>query len=293
MAEVKKAFNRVKNLWKKPWIRLAVYIVFFYLAMGAFVHSPVYEKLVVRPARGPNEFYKIEGIMGVPRQQFYFSNENGDRLHGWFFRTPDAKKLVIINHGNAGDLTNRLFLAKHLILSGTQVFLYDYRGYGLSSGKAHLGDLGKDALAAYDFISEKTGVKPEDVILYGESIGSGATSQVARQRKVGALIYQSPIDSLPSVAKAGFAILKLYPDWVFLKPHYDNVAYLSGPHPPLLIIHGQIDTLVPIANALHLFNKASQSKSMVVLPNCGHNDVGVLDAEKYSQSLKGFIEKLP
>lgn len=260
-----------------------------YLLVGMTLFSPLYGMVVFQPSWGTNSLYRIHNILGAQREEYFFPTAGGLKLHGWFFRLPKSSKVVVVNHGNAGDITNRLFLAKGLLSCGVSVFLYDYRGYGLSQGEPSLDGIVDDGLAAYDFVRDKLGYIPSNIILCGESLGSGVACQVCHDRPSAGLILKSAYTSLPRVAQHGIRWLCAYPEWCFPAPHFDNLAILRSHHPPLLLLHGEQDRLIPVEHAQELFQSASQHKTLVVFPHAAHNDIGEVDADEYSKALHGFF----
>lgn len=271
---------------------LVIIAVGCYLFAGLLIVSPVYTMLALRPHKDDNELYKVPSILNVPKQQIKIATAGGAKLDTWYFKTPEAKRVVIINHGNAGNLLNRLFIAKSLIQAGNSVVLYDYRGYGKSEGDISLPGLQEDALAVYDYTRDTLGYKPEQIVLYGESIGGGVSARVAQQRPVAAVIMHSPFTALHHVAQSGAVWLHLYPDWVFPQPHYENTSFVQGKHPPLLILYGDKDHLVPPEQSRQLFSQASQPKTIVLVRGAGHNDMIDVNEKLYYQSIDTFLKKL-
>jgi fermentation-respiration switch protein FrsA (DUF1100 family) len=131
------------------------------------------------------------------------------------------------------------------------------------------------------------------IILLGQSFGTGITCQIASQRKADGVILSSPFTSLLDIARQQKPIFKYVPAAVLPRQHLDNVAVLKKPHPPVLILHGTKDSLIPISDAEKLFESIVEPKTFVKLPNAGHNDTFRLTKEEYLSALKEFLEKLP
>lgn len=271
---------------------LAIIAAGCYLLTGLLLNSPVYTMVALRPHRDDNELYKIPSIQKVPKQELKIATAGGAKLDAWFFRTPGASKVVIVNHGNAGNLLNRLFIAKSIIEAGQSVIIYDYRGYGKSEGDLSLPGLQEDALAVFDYTTSKLGYKPNEIVLYGESIGGGISARVAQQRQVAGIIMHSPFTALPHVAQSGAILLRLYPDWAFPQPTYENLTFVKNAHPPLLILYGDKDHLVPPEQSRQLYTVASQPKTVVLVPGAGHNDMIDVNEKLYSASVSKFLREL-
>ena len=183
-------------------------------------------------------------------------------------------------------------LVENLNGLGFSVFLYDYRGFGLSDGKPSLDKLCLDGMAAYDYLRTSLGFLPEQIVTYGESIGCGVACEVLKKYPTSAVILQSPFRSLPDAARDGIVWLCAFPNFVFPQPQFSNLEYVKGPHPPLLLLHGMQDQLIPESESEILYKEASDPKKLVTFPNAGHNDMGAVDQAQYLQAIKEFMQTL-
>jgi fermentation-respiration switch protein FrsA (DUF1100 family) len=270
-------------------MKLGCYALVAYLLLWAVIYSPLYRMIVLQPDRQESSLYNTDKILGAKRQEF-FIDSHGEKLHAWMFCKPGSKVLVIIHHGNGGNILNRLFLAKSFIQAGASVLLYDYRGYGKSSGELSPGYLPEDGLIVFDFA--KNNFKYPITINYGESIGSGVACIVDKERKADALILQSGITMLPNVAKDGVAIFKLFPSFMWPQPQFNNCELLANSKTPLLVLHGERDKLVPCSHSQCLFDSAGTTdKAFIKLPNCGHNDVGYYDPDLFQKAVEDFLAR--
>lgn len=277
--------KNTKAAVKREFIKLGVYIAVFYVFCGLLIRfSPACEFLLLRP-QGKNEFYSAK----IDKEEISLDNGHGDELNAWFFKVPGSKSVVLVNHGNAGNLINRLLIARDIKQLGVSVFLYDYRGYGASTGKPSAEGLLDDAEAAYDYVNKTLGYKPEKIILYGESIGTGVTCRLAKERQYGGLILQSALSSLPDVARDGIVWFRGYPDWIFPDPHYASISIIKDLKGPILFIHGQKDRTVPVEHSKRMFELAQNPKELVILPHAGHNDVQDQDENIYFDAMKKFL----
>lgn len=280
----------VKTNLKTELIKLAIYCTCFYVVLGcAIKFSPLYNAVVLRPEKR-NAFY--DQVINN-KEEFRFPNKNGDTLNAWYFRVPGAKKVALVFHGNAGNVTHRLLIAKAFLKEGVSVFLFDYRGYGTSTGTPTVEGLIDDGESAYKFVNEHLGYPPKSIILYGESIGTAVTSRIALDKEYNGIILQSGLTSLPDVAGDGIMMLKLYPKWVFPDPHFDTKNIISRLKGPMLILHGEKDKLIPAHHAHELYTKAPEPKSLVLIPSAGHNDMLSADEKIISDALKRFLAGLP
>lgn len=203
-------------------------------------------------------------------------------LNAWYKAAPKHRPTILFFHGNAGNLGHRMALARQFINAGYGFLLFDYRGYGGNKGSPSEQGFYKDGQAALRFLSEQ-GVKPTELVLYGESLGTGVASQLASEHSSCALILQSPFSSLTSMARRN------YP-WILLSPwdKFDSLSRIKKIKTPLLILHGTQDTVVPYAEGLTLFKAAIEPKQMISFPGYGHNNLW--EAHDFYQQVSQFIK---
>jgi uncharacterized protein len=196
---------------------------------------------------------------------------DGLTISGWFKAPADkGKPVVIIFHGNAGNIAMRNFKARLFIDARYGALLAEYRGYGGNPGKPTEKGLYADAHAYLDWL-EKQGFPPARVVLYGESLGTGVAVQMASEKPgYKGIILESPFSSIVSMAQ------KIYffaPAWLLVRDRYDSIAKIKSIKIPLLILHGAVDTIVPYYQGKRLFDAASELKKMETFPMGGHVDL--------------------
>lgn len=264
--------------------------VLLYLLLLPVWSMPIYNMILFHPFK--DGFFNATGVGPYPIEKAYFPSRNGTKLNCWYIKRDGARDTVLISHGNAGNLTHRSLLMKNLLDLGVSVFIYDYAGYGQSEGSPSLPGVVDDGIGAFDYLVNTLKIAPEHIIIMGESIGTGVSCQVSVARKCKALILQSAFTNLRDVGRSKIWWLKLYPDALFPSQMLDSAQVLNKEHAPLLILHGQQDQIIPIDNCRSLFAQATESKRMVEMPNCGHNDMGGNDADAYTNALKSFLKSI-
>ena len=138
------------------------------------------------PDKYPTGRWDVSGWMVTPTEHF-FTTDDGVRLHAWWFRANAANAPVMIwFHGNAGNLTDRAEMCAELARRGISVFIFDYRGFGRSNGRASESGIFRDSLAAYDFVKKNGN---GEIVLYGESIGGPYAAFVAKERRTCARLF--------------------------------------------------------------------------------------------------------
>lgn len=277
--------------------RSAAAIAFTFALLYLFlapINSPLYELLMFplvdpRTPDRSKEFTQLSQ-MHVSRKDVVFRSANGKKLRGWFFELPGTKRVFLFSHGKGENIFAKLDTAKLLLLSGGSVFMYDYQGYGLSEGKASITNACNDAVAAYDYLVNEEHRKGKDIIAFGESFGSGVSSQLLLKRPLAGVIFQSGFTSLMRAGRDRLVWLKAYPDWAF--PEYlklDNAAVFSKPHPPLLIIHGKCDRQVLYANAEDLYKQSVEPKMLMPVVDGPHCCFGKQD--EFLACIRSFLQQ--
>lgn len=186
---------------------------------------------------------------------------------------------LLLSHGNAEDLGDDRFGLEELRRAGFNVFAYDYEGYGTSDGKPSEQAAYRDENAAYDYLTATLGIPPQNIILYGRSVGSGPAVHIAARRPAAGLILQSPFVS-------AFRVLTRIPLLPFDKfPNYKDIRRV---HSPLLIIHGDSDTVIAPWHGKKLFQLANEPKKYLSIPKANHNDLEMVGGKVYYAALQEF-----
>jgi len=217
----------------------------------------------------------------------YFTTEDGKRLHGWWFPIEGENPVVVHFHGNAGNIAHRLDLVSQLLKNKLQVFLVDYRGFGKSEGRPSEKGLYMDGVAAYDHLVRKEGIPPPNIVLHGHSIGAAVAVEVALRREVRSVILESAFTSTRDMAGTMplFRILSpLFP------ANYANLQKINHLQIPKLIIHGELDEIVPFSMGERLFNAATEPKYFFRVESAGHNNTYVVGGEGYFRVFAAFAK---
>jgi pimeloyl-ACP methyl ester carboxylesterase len=271
-------------------------LLLMYILISPMVAMPIYSKIIFHPIPENDDLgdqiINMQTYFHCHFRNITFKALNGESMHGWYFERPSTNKVILVSHGNAGCMEHRLPLLPLLLQTGCSVFMYDYEGFGSSTGSPSMAKICDDATAAFDYVTQKLHVKPENVIVYGESIGCGAASTLSTRRKVGAIILQSPFTSFPQVAADRLVLMRLYPEFVFPEPTLNNLAIMKKEHAPLLLIHGMKDDMLPYRYSERIMAEAMEPKTLVLLPNAGHTDVYKTDVNLSIPALNKFIHCL-
>lgn len=207
---------------------------------------------------------------------------DGTQLEAWYHPAKENYPTIIHFHGNGGNLSHRAFFFSLLRDAGFGVLGLDYRGYGKSEGNPSEEGFYQDARATMDYATKTLSLPDNKIIIYGESIGTAVTVQMAMEHKTAALILQSPFTSMTATASNKYSWL---PVSLLLKDRYDSLSKIANIKTPLLLFHGEIDTLIPISFGKELFARANEPKQAIYYPEVNHND---FDLQKLTNAILEF-----
>ena len=251
------------------------------------------EKLVFYPEP---EIEHTPAELGLDFEEVEVRTEDGETLHGWYVPAPgggplaDRRAVVLYSHGNAGNIGGRLYAIEGIVALGLPVLIFDYRGYGRSSGRPTVAGTRLDIAAMWSELRDQRGFAPEQIVLWGRSLGGAvAIDQAARADAHGerpaALIVESSFTSTLDMAK------ERYP-WLPAKPlarrlDYPSRRLIATVDAPTLIAHSPTDEVVPYAHGQALHAAAGQPGPFVELSG-GHNE-GHLSKAGHREQLVSFL----
>ena len=223
-------------------------------------------------------------------ESVWFNSADGTRLNGWFFesRSKPATATIVFFHGNGGNVSNVGWLGQRFAKNGFNVLIFDYRGYGASDGvAADESGLYADGDAAVAFVTREKGIRADQIVLYGHSLGTTVAVDVASRGKYGAVVIESGLSSASSVATSALPWL---PTWLhFLgKNRFDSARKLVSVRSPILIAHGDPDRTIPTAEAHLLYASANEPKKLLIVPGAGHV-VFAAAGEEYLSQVEQFM----
>lgn len=223
--------------------------------------------------------------IGLKYEDVYFDAEDGQKLHGWFIPA-NSKKVLILFHGNGGNISHRLELISIFHNINLNIFIFDYRGYGKSQGITTEKGTILDGLAAFNYV-RKLGTEPECIILLGRSLGGNIAIELSTMVNAGILISEGAFTSVMDIAKD---LYRVRPPGFLIHNKYNALEKVSKVTIPTLIIHGQDDKIIPIMHGLILYEEANEPKDFFEIKG-GHNDGFILTGEEYHRTIEEFIIK--
>jgi len=222
--------------------------------------------------------------------EMWIETDDGELLHAWYCRAERPIASGLYCHGNTGNLTNTAHVMPHLVDAGISVLLFDYRGFGRSTGSPSLGGVIADGLCAARWHER---IRPKGVpsLLYGFSLGGAIAAQVIRQHSFDGLVLQSTFTSLPEITRIAFPGLPLH---LFAGTVFDTLRVVRGLQVPLLVIHGTEDEVCPSWMAHKLYDSAACQKRMMYIVEGGlHKDLYIRDCDSLVWTINRFATDLP
>lgn len=213
-------------------------------------------------------------------------SEDGLELFHWY-RPPEAPDgpVILLFHGNAGHIGDRVPKYRPLLDAGFGVFFAEYRGYGGNPGQPTESALTADGWTALAYLREQ-GVAMERILLYGESLGSGLAIKLAAGAPVAGLILEAPPGSIAEVAQRHYWYVPA--KWLLLDK-WNAIELMDQVAAPLLLLHGEADRTVPVEFGHQVFGAAPGEKESLFLPGGGH--VNLYDYPQVPARVIDFIHR--
>ena len=263
-----------------PWyIACPLLAALTYALLYWFANRSIYY-----PSRYPEGLWDLQSQLGA--SDVWLETADGLRLHGWQVGHPGARFITLYFHGNAGNITDRYPHFLEITSAGSSLLMIDYRGYGKSAGRPSENGLYKDADAAYDHLI-RSGYRPDQIILHGESLGTAVAIDLASRRSCAALVVEAPFTSAKDVARTVLPVIGPALTWAF-----DSQGKIGRVHAPTLFIHGDRDEIIPLRLGQALFAAAPEPKSFWIVPGAHHNDIVETAGDGYEHHLHSFYESL-
>lgn len=230
------------------------------------------------PTRGEDRFVEVQ-----------FQTEDHETLHGWWYPSRTTETTYLWFHGNAGNVTFFRENVEYLRDIPVQIFFFDYRGYGKSTGIPSEEGLYRDGRAAYDFVRDHFDISSNQLLLLGQSLGGAIATSVAEQKDCAGLILESTFTSIRELTRATLSIPYLDR---FFETEMNTMGRIQSVDVPLLLLHGTLDETVPIELGKKLYRHASEPKKFEEFEQAFHFDLMTSEPERYLQCHRGFVQNV-
>jgi uncharacterized protein len=269
------------------WIILAAAAAVVLVALGYIIALVALQgRRMYRPRR------VLEGSpadVGLAFEETFLTTCDGLKLHAWFMpagqpdRSPGA---LLMCHGNGGNISGRLDSFRTYHELNLAVLAFDYRGYGQSEGRPSEEGTYRDAQAAWDYLVRGRGVRSENILILGRSLGGAVAAQLAAQCCPAGLVVESAFSSVPELAAQMYPLL---PARRLCRFQYNTAQYVRQVRCPVLVLHSPHDDQVPFWHGRKIWEQACPPKWLVELEG-PHNDAHRVAAAVYADALRNFVE---
>lgn len=261
---------------------LAVYAglaFYLYLFQGQFIYFPEMPSRVV-------EFTPKDA--GLSYEPVQLHTEDGETLAGWFVSAATPKGSLLYLHGNGGNIGHRIELIEVFHHLGLNVLIFDYRGYGQSTGRPTEAGTYRDALAGWRYLTETRHIPATEIYYFGESLGGSIAAWLAERHPPKAMVLYATFTSVADMARQLYPFM---PTRLLVRFRYDTKAALAKVDRPVFIMHSPQDEIVPYAHAQDLLSVVKGDKQLVPLRG-GHNDAPFVSRDIYVKALGVFLGKV-
>ncbi|MDD5477550.1 MAG: alpha/beta hydrolase [Candidatus Omnitrophica bacterium] len=223
--------------------------------------------------------------IGLVYDDVYFETEDGETLNGWFVPAKDTKITILFCAGRGGNLSDRLQRIKFFNEMGLNIFTFDYRGFGNSSGKPGEQGLYRDVRAAYNYLVKRKDINKDKIVVYGKSLGGPVAADLCLHFKLSALILEAAFPSLKEYVGDIGGILPT--EWL-VSEKFDSLSRVKNIHIPKLFVQGMDDEIISFSEGRRIFNKAAPPKEFV--PFDGHHDDNMFTvSDAYKEKIMKFL----
>ncbi len=267
--------------FRKNLLQLVLIIFFLYFFVLVFLYF--YQRNLLYH---PNENnYSGDKIL-VDIKEVRITTSDNIELLGWYHEKNLKKnKTLVYFHGNAGSLKNRIHKLNHFQDMNINFLIIAWRGFSGNNGKPTEQGLYEDGKSAIDWLVEK-GADEKNLILYGESLGTGIATHLAQEKNYAGVILETPFTSMVDAAKIFYPYIPIN---LLLKDKFENYKKIKNINSPILVMHGEEDQIVPFSMGKKIYKMANEPKYSYFTKYDNHM---MEYDEKLVQALKLFLKNL-
>ena len=265
------------------WLDLAKHlgVMILLVTIGLAFYVRAFERrLIYYPDRD------FAGAPSLPHEDVGFAAIDRTRLHGWFVPYPESDRVLIVSHGNAGNISHRTSMLEFLHVEfEVSILAYDYRGYGKSDGEPSEEGIYSDVRGAYAYVRSR-GYSPTSIYLLGQSLGTAVAVDLAAEEPTAGLILEAPFTSVRDVARR----LSLgLPVDLLIRAQYDSLSKIGRIHAPVAIVHARQDPVLPYSLGVRLFERANPPKRFFEVKSNLHEGALMGLGVEQTEQLRRFV----
>ncbi len=261
------------------FILLIFVLIYLFILISTYLFQ---RNLLYHP--GENNYFGDQLLVSVEKVKIK-TKDNIELLSWYHSKNNNDYKTILFLHGNAGTLENRIHKINHFRDMNINFLLVAWRGFSGNKGKPTEQNLYEDARSAVKWLESK-GIKENNIIIYGESLGTGIATEIAQNKNFAGVILESPFTSMIEAAKNKYPYL---PVKFLLKDKYESNKKIKNIQSPILIMHGKVDNIVPFYMGKKMYELANNPKYSYFSE---YDDHMMEYNEKLLNVLKKFIQSL-
>jgi uncharacterized protein len=258
-----------------------------YVALVAFAWLRQ-ESMLFLPGIPSRQLAATPAHIGLEYEALRIGTADGEELDAWFVPARQERGVLLFFHGNAGNISHRLDSLQIFNRLGLSVLIFDYRGYGRSTGRPSEAGTHEDARAAWRHLVEERGVPAGRIVLFGRSLGGAIAARLATEHRPRALILESTFRSVPALAAEIYWFLPVR--WL-ARIQYPVEEWIRTVDAPLLVIHSREDEIIPFGHGKALYAAAAGPKQLLELRG-GHNTGFLVSGSRYIEGIAAFLDGL-
>ena len=231
-------------------ILLFFVLIYFFIVVLTYIFQ---KNLLYHPKE--NNYFNSKLLVSVEKVKV-LTQDNINLISWYHEKDINNYKTILFLHGNAGSLENRIHKINHFKDMNVNFLIIAWRGFSGNKGKPNESGLYEDARSAIRWLTSK-GVEEKNIIIYGESLGTGVAVEIAQFQNFGGIILESPFTSMIDVGKEKYPFL---PVKIILKDRYESNKKIKNIKIPIMIMHGKLDNIVPFHMGEKMYQLASEPK---------------------------------
>ena len=252
--------------------RTIVVVTFIYLSAFGYMYF-AQDSLIFKPTQDVKPIAEV--FPGASEN--WISTPEGNQLQTWFKPAQIGKETLVYLHGNAGNLSTRGRLINILSEDNRGLLIFSWGGFGMSQGQPSEQSFYSDAREVFDWLESEKGLKASDLIVYGESLGTGVAVQLATERDFKGVILAAPFTSIAQMAANDYPWL---PVNLLLNHRFDSIDKITAITEPLVVMHSTDDDTIPFEQGELLFKAATEPKLFIPITDRQHTKFRSEDVER-------------
>ncbi|MBN1788820.1 MAG: alpha/beta fold hydrolase [Sedimentisphaerales bacterium] len=263
-------------------VLIIIVVIYSILAWTLFFMQ---SRLTFQPSR---ELPYNPSDIGLEYEEVKLETADGLMLSAWYVPAKNGNTTLLFCHGNGGNMTHRLESINIFNRLGLNCLIFDYRGYGQSQGKPSERGVYMDAQTAYDWLRKEKGLAPEEIIIFGRSLGGTVAAHLASNVKAKGLILESCFSSYVDIARRYYPYM---PVKLFSKFSFNAVDYVKKVHYPVLCLHSKGDEIVSYKFGRKVYDAANEPKKFIEIFG-SHNSGYIHSGHVYYEGIRDWLESL-